>query len=76
MSPTHAAADPLAGFITLRELAPRAGSYFSAYNLAVSGALGPAVIVGRTRLYDRARAEHALTERAARPRRGPAHARP
>jgi len=73
---SEAPANPLDGYITLRELAPRVGSYFSAYNLAATGALGPAVVVGRTRLYDRARAERALNERASRPRRGAAHARP
>lgn len=60
-----AVSDPLAGYVSLRELAPRVGSYFSAYSLAVAGKFGPAIIVGRTQLYSRDLAEAALARRAA-----------
>jgi len=64
-------ADPLAQYTTLRQIAPRVGSYFTAYGLATAGAFGdPVAIVGRTRLYARAAVDAAvsayLAKRAAR----------
>lgn len=63
--------------MSLREISPRVGSYFSAFSMSAAGAFGePVAVVGRTRLYDRANVERALADRASRPRRGAAHARP
>jgi hypothetical protein len=55
----------LAGLVTLREIAPRVGSYFSAYNLAAAGRFGPAILVGRTQLFDRVVVERVIEERRA-----------
>jgi hypothetical protein len=44
----------LADCTTLREIAPRIGSYFTAYSLATAGAFGdPVAVVGRTQLFAR-----------------------
>jgi hypothetical protein len=51
----------LSDLITLREIAPLVGSYFTAYSMAATGEFGaPAAVVGRTRLYPRATTEEAV----------------
>jgi hypothetical protein len=57
--------DPLAGYLTLRDITPRVGSYSTAYSLAAAGQFGPAVVVGRTHLFCRSTTERAIEKRAA-----------
>jgi hypothetical protein len=55
---------PLAGYITLREIARQLNeSYYTAYSLAASGLLGEPLVVGRSHLYDRATADAAIQKR-------------
>jgi len=50
-------------YTTLPEIAPRVGSYFTAYSLACSGAFGvPVAVVNRTSLYARGAVDSAVTE--------------
>ena len=47
--------------VTLKDLTPRVGSYYSAYALATAGAFGPPVaVIGRTQLFSRAAVEPAV----------------
>jgi hypothetical protein len=56
----------LADVVSLSEIAPLVGSYFSAFNMAAGGKFGPVIAkVGRSKLYSRAAAEAALAERDA-----------
>jgi len=58
--------DPLAGCVTLREIAPRIGSYFTAYSLAAAGRFGPPVaVIGRTQLFRRAAVDRAVEQHLA-----------
>jgi hypothetical protein len=67
--------NPLSDLTTLRDIAARVGSYFTAYSLATAGAFGdPIAVVGRTQLYRRSIVEPAvatyLAKRALRSGRG------
>ncbi len=57
--------DPLAGYLTLRDITPLVGSYFTAYSLAAAGQFGPPVIVGRTQFFSQRTAERAIEKRTA-----------
>lgn len=60
--------------VTLTQIAPLCGSYFTAYSLAASGMFGdPVAIVGRSKLFSAERVGTALAERAAK-RKSPTHA--
>jgi hypothetical protein len=62
-------AAPLAGYITLREVARQLNeSYYTAYSLAASGLLGEPLVVGRAHLYAGATAESAIRCRVERRR--------
>jgi hypothetical protein len=51
----------IADCVTLKDIAPRIGSYSSAYALATAGAFGPPVaVLGRTQLFTRAAVEAAI----------------
>jgi hypothetical protein len=55
----------LANCCTLAEIAPKVGSYFTAYSLAAAGAFGdPVGVVGRSKLFSAGAVERALAERA------------
>ena len=56
--------DLLRDYITIREVAAELDvSYYTAYALAARGRLGTPLIVGRTHLYPRATAMHAIEQR-------------
>jgi hypothetical protein len=60
-------ATPFNEYVTLRDVAPLVGSYYSAYSLAVAGLFGePVAVYGRTRLFARAKVEFAITQYLAR----------
>jgi hypothetical protein len=56
----------LADCVCLADIAPRVGSYFTAYSLAAGGAFGaPIAQLGRSKLYSARVVDAALAERAA-----------
>ena len=58
-------APALADCVTLAQIAPRVGSYSTAYSLAVSGLFGePVAKVGRSNLYSAHAVDTALATRA------------
>ena len=61
---TQDSAGPLAGCVTLSDIAPRVGSYFTAFSLAASGLFGdPVAVVGRTKLFSGRAVDKALAQR-------------
>ena len=61
----------LADCVTLKNIAPRIGSYSTAYALATAGKFGPPVaVLGRTQLFDRTAVESAITSYLTRRQRG------
>ncbi len=57
-------APTLADLVTISAIAPRVGSYFTAYSLAAAGVFGdPVAIVGRTKLFSARLVDKALAQR-------------